>query len=148
MEMGLKWRFLPEKRGSKEMGRYERESWLEAVITMLCRAGQARVTDAATNTTTFAYDPVTCRRVAATDALGQATHTAYDVQGRRGFKTQVTLQACDEASTSQPRISSALSLLPASRGDAATTPPYLSLREPCASVRSKSPVSPAFVGVP
>jgi RHS repeat-associated protein len=32
--------------------------------------------------TAYAYDPFTGRRVAVTNALGQATHTAYDAEGR------------------------------------------------------------------
>ena len=40
------------------------------------------VEDAASNRTTFAYDPLTGRRIATTDALTNTTHTAYDAQGR------------------------------------------------------------------
>jgi YD repeat-containing protein len=38
--------------------------------------------DAAGHRTTFAYDDATGQRIATTNALGQATHSAYDPQGR------------------------------------------------------------------
>lgn len=46
-------------------------------------AGQVDWTeDAATNRTTYAYDSVTGRRIAVTDALSNTIYTAYDLQGR------------------------------------------------------------------
>ncbi len=46
------------------------------------QAGAARTKSAASNRTSYAYDPATGRRIATTNALGQATHHHFDPEGR------------------------------------------------------------------
>ncbi|MBA4387216.1 MAG: hypothetical protein C0404_04490 [Verrucomicrobia bacterium] len=54
-----------------------------AAVTHYSERGQVDwIEDAASNRTSFAYDPDTGRQIAVTNAVGQAVYTAYDSQGR------------------------------------------------------------------
>lgn len=66
-----------------ESGGATPSSRLIASLTTYNALGQVEsVTDAASNTTAFVYDPDTGRRIESIDALSQSTYTAYDLQGR------------------------------------------------------------------